>query len=146
MNRKGPGKEQPNSLLNFGYYLLFSRINATVRAMGLNPYLGFLHSSGNTYESLVCDIQELFRANIDRFIFRLINTRIIREDDFVENQAGYYLRKEGVVKFLNQMEVEMNKKERKASLSLKEHIYTQVTVIKNWLIENKTLSFYKWEK
>ena len=134
-----------NSLLNFGYYLLFSRINATVRGVGLNPYLGFLHSPGDNYESLVCDIQELFRARVDRFILRLINLEIIKENDFIESRNGFYLNKEGVAKFLNQFEREMNRKSSKNSLSLKEHIYIQVTIIKNWVLENKSLTFYKWD-
>jgi CRISPR-associated endonuclease Cas1 len=134
-----------NSLLNFGYYLLFSRINASVRAVGLNPYLGFLHHHGNSYESLVCDIQELFRARIDRLILRLINLEIIKDDNFIESHRGFYLDKEGMNKFLNQFEREMNLKESKGSLSLKDHIYIQVTIIKNWVLENKSLTFYKWD-
>jgi len=141
-------RQQPdriNSLLNFGYYLLFSRINATVRALGLNPYLGFLHSPGDNYESLVCDIQELFRSRINRLILRLINKKIITNDDFKESKNGFYLNKEGVKKFVNHFEGEMNRKHKKSSLSLKEHIYVQTTVIKNWVLDNKSLTFYKWD-
>ncbi len=135
-----------NSLLNFGYYLLFSRINAAVRAVGLNPYLGFLHSPGNRYESLVCDIQELFRSGIDRLVLRLINMKIITDKDFVETNHGFFLGKEGKSKYINRMEEEMNRKEAKVSLSLKEHIYTQVVVIKNWVLENKSITFYKYNE
>lgn len=135
-----------NSLLNFGYYLLFSRINASLRAVGLNPYLGFLHSPGNRYESLVCDVQELFRSRIDRLVLRLINMKIINEKDFVETRNGFYLDKEGKGKYINRMEEEMNRKESKASLSLKEHIYTQVVVIKNWVLDNKSMTFYKYNE
>src|SRR5208337_4404075 len=71
--RKNP--DRINSLINFGHYLLFSRINATLRSVGLNPYLGFLHSSENDYESLACDIEELFRARIDRFLIRMVNLK-----------------------------------------------------------------------
>jgi CRISPR-associated endonuclease Cas1 len=141
-------RQQPdriNSLLNFGYYLLFSRINATVRAVGLNPYLGFLHNPGDNYESLVCDIQELFRARINRLILRLINKKIITKEDFKESKNGYYLNKEGVTEFINHFEGEMNRKHTKGSLSLKEHIYVQVGVIKNWVLDNKSLTFYKWD-
>jgi hypothetical protein len=73
--------------------LLFSRINATVRTVGLNPYLGFLHSPQDNYESLVCDIEELFRARIDRFIIRLTNLKVVKRDDFVEAERGLYLKK-----------------------------------------------------
>ncbi|MEW6089175.1 MAG: CRISPR-associated endonuclease Cas1 [bacterium] len=134
-----------NSLLNFGYYLLFSRINATVRAVGLNPYLGFLHSPLDDYESFVCDIEELFRARIDRFIIRLVNLKVITKDDFVETERGFYLKKEGVKSYLNQFEAEMERKTSENSLSLKENIYVQVNIIKNFMLENKSLTFYIWK-
>ena len=142
-NRRNP--DRINSLLNFGFYLLFSRINATVRGVGLNPYLGFLHSPKNNYESLVCDVEELFRSRIVRFIVRLINLKIITEDDFVESERGFYLNRDGVAKYLSHFEAEMNKKGTSTSLSLKQHIYAQVSNIKNWILENKSLSFYNWK-
>ena len=134
-----------NSLFNFGYYLLFSRINATVRAMGLNPYLGFLHNPGDNYESFVCDIEELFRARIDRFLIRLINLKIITKDDFLETERGFYLKKDGIKKFVNQFELEMERKNTKNALSLKESIYVQIFVIKKWILENNSISFYTWD-
>ncbi len=86
-----------------------------------------------------------FRERIDRFILRLINLEIIKENDFVESRNGFYLNKDGVTKFLNHFEGEMNRKNSKSSLSLKEHIYIQVSIIKNWVLENKSLTFYKWD-
>ena len=142
-NRKQP--DRVNSLMNFGSYLLFSRINATLRAAGLNPYLGFLHSPDNDYESLVCDIQELFRARIVRLMIRLINLKIIDDRDFVKSERGYYLKREGVKKYLHHFEAEMNKRPSKRSLSLKEHIYAQVDTIKNWVLDKCSLSFYHWK-
>ncbi len=142
-NRKKP--DRINSMLNFGYYLLFSRINATVRALGLNPYLGFLHSPEDNYESFVCDIEELFRPRIDRFIIRLINLKVITKDDFSETEKGFYLKKDAVKKFLNQFEAEMERKTSVNTLSLKENIYVQTTVFKNYALENKPLTFYIWD-
>ncbi len=86
-----------------------------------------------------------FRARINRFILRVINKKIITREDFVESKNGFYLNKEGVTKFLNHFEGEMNRKNSKSSLSLKEHIYIQVSIIKNWVLENKSLTFYKWD-
>ncbi len=141
--RRNP--DRINSLLNFGYYLIFSRINATVRALGLNPYLGFLHSPEDNYESFVCDIEELFRPRIDRFIIRLINLKAITKDDFSETEKGCYLKKDAVKKFLNQFEAEMERKTSANTLSLKEGIYVQAMVFKNYVLENKPLSFYSWK-
>jgi CRISPR-associated protein Cas1 len=141
-------REKPdpiNSLLNFGYYLLFSRINATVRAMGLNPYLGFLHSPEDAYESLVCDIEELFRSRIDRFIIRLINKKIITKKDFNKTDMGHDLLPDSRKTFLNQFEGEMERKNAKNTLSLKESIYVQIYVLKSYLLEGKSLSFHEWK-
>ena len=133
-----------NSMLNFAYYLLFARLNATVRAVGLNPYLGFLHSPEDNYESLVSDLVELFRARIDRFLIRLINLKIISEKDFVETDRGFYLTREASRTFLSQYEGEMEKKGGADRLTLKETMYVQVQVMKRWVLENGTLSFYTW--
>jgi len=141
--RKSP--DRINSLLNFGYYLLFSRLNAIVRSTGLNPYLGFLHSPNDDYESLVCDIEELFRARVDRFIIRLVNLKIITPEDFTESERGFYLSRDAAKKYLAQFEAELDKKPKTKDLTLKEHFYVQVNVIKKWLLENGSLTFYNWQ-
>jgi len=145
MKRDRRRPDRINSLLNFGFYLLFSRINATVRAVGLNPYLGFLHAPEDNYESLVCDIEELFRASICRFIVKIINLKTIGKEDFTESDQGFYLNKNARKKFLDQLEAEMERKSAKNTLSLKENIYAQTMVVKNYILENKPLSFYRWE-
>jgi group II intron reverse transcriptase/maturase/CRISPR-associated endonuclease Cas1 len=134
-----------NSMLNFAYYLLFARLNATVRAVGLNPYLGFLHSPEDNYESLVSDLVELFRARIDRFLARLINLKIISAKDFVETDRGFFLTRDANKKFLEQFEMEMEKKGGVDRLTLKESMYVQVQVVRRWVLENGTLSFYTWQ-
>lgn len=140
--RRNP--DRINSLLNFGYYLLFSRINATVRAVGLNPYLGFLHAPEDDYESLVCDIEELFRSRIDRFVIRLINLKIITETDFIETDKGHHLTHEALKKYLNHFEGEMEKGGGRNELSLKEHIHTQVNVVRRFFTDDGDLTFYEW--
>ena len=147
--RKRRPSDRINSLLNFGYYLLFSRINATLRSVGLNPYLGFLHSPENRYESLATDIQELFRCHIDRFITKIINLKIIQEDDFRPTDRGMYLKNEKAKVFLNRFEEEMARKPRKKEApvySLTEHLYAQVYVCKEWALNNDSFTFYHWKK
>ncbi len=134
-----------NSLLNFGYYMLFSRINATVRAAGLNPYLGFLHNPEDAYESLVCDVEELFRARIDRLILRIINLKIITKDDFVNTEKGCYLKRDSVKNFIRRFEEEMERKNTRNKLSMKEGIYAQVMRVKNWATEGGNITFYEWK-
>ena len=133
-------KEKINSLLNFGYYILFIRINSTVRAMGLNPYLGFLHSKNDRYESLVTDIQEFFRADIDNFIIKIVNMKIIEKDDFYDGKKMVRLKYDGGRKFINALEGEFNRKD-KYKESLSEKIYLKILNIKNWVLEKENLMF-----
>ena len=141
-DRKNP--DRINSLINFGHYLLFSRINATLRAMGLNPYLGFLHSPEDNYESFVCDIQELFRARVDRFLIRIINLKIITAEDFNETDRGAYLTHEAKVKYLDKFEYEMERKGSGELLPLSDEIYTQIFLFKKWVIDETSPTFYNW--
>jgi len=133
-----------NSLMNFAHYLTFSRINATVRSVGLNPYLGFLHAPEDSYESLVADIQELFRANIERFIIRVVNLKVIRKEDFVETARGMYLTHDAAKKFIEKFEYEMERKGGGGEHTLSDSIYAQVHVIRKWVLEQGSLVFYNW--
>ncbi|MEP6716863.1 MAG: CRISPR-associated endonuclease Cas1 [Terriglobia bacterium] len=71
--RRGAG-DLVNSLLNYGYGILYSRLmNVLVRA-GLNVYVGFLHKPQKGKAGLLYDMIEEFRAAaIDRTVFGLLN-------------------------------------------------------------------------
>lgn len=142
-DRKEP--DPVNALLNFGYYLLFTRINATIRAVGLNPYLGFLHSPEDNYESFVCDVEELFRSRIDRFIISMINLKVITETDFTRTETDCRMSKDAIRKFVNNLEREMERKNSRNVLSLKESIYVQIMIAKKYFTENGNLTFYRWQ-
>ena len=63
-----------NSLLNYGYGILYSRLmNVLVRA-GLNVYIGFLHKPQKGKAGLLYDFIEEFRAAaVDRTVFGWLN-------------------------------------------------------------------------
>jgi CRISPR-associated protein Cas1 len=141
--RKRTEPDRINSLLNFAYYLLFCLVNSTVRVQGLNPYLGFLHSDRNDYESLTCDIEELFRARIDRLVVRLLNWKTIQPDDFVKTHKGYWLKHEASNRFVQHFEAEMTRKDKANEMSLRESIYGQVEAVKRWVLGEGSLEFAK---
>lgn len=128
-----------NSLLNFGYYLLFSRINATLRSKGLNPYLGFLHSHKDNYESLVSDIVELFRSDVDRFIIALVNRKEIQIKDYTNTQRGWYLKYEKRRLFLEKFETMLNTKSFQTGFSVLEEILLQTNYLLNWVMDKGSL-------
>lgn len=143
-HRKCPDKI--NSLLNFGYYLLFSRLNATVRTAGLNPYLGLLHSPEDNYESLVSDFVELFRSRIDRFILRMLNLKIIGLDDFTQTKQGMYLKREAAKRYVKHFETELEQISGEDGLSLKERMYMQIILFRNWILDKGPLILYRWKE
>lgn len=142
--RKNPDKI--NSMLNFCSYLLFTKINSTVRALGLNPYLGFLHSPDDNYESLAYDLMEPFRAETLQIILRLINRKQIVSNSFTDSNKGQFLSSEAKKKFIKEFEHQLNKKNAYSSLTLREKIFGQAIVIKRWATENVSLTFYQWHE
>ncbi len=128
------GNEPLNALLNFGYYLLFANINASVRMNGLNPYLGFLHSSNDRYESLVADIQELFRADIVRLILNLANREMIKYHDFIPSGNRILLNKQAKKTFILEFEKMMCGKTKAFETGLRFEINRLVLSLKNWIL------------
>jgi len=93
----------------------------------------------------VCDIEELFRARIDRLVIRCINLKIITENDFIEKNGRLVLHQAGTKKFLGQFEADLARKNTKSELSLAEHIYVQVQVVKRSVLEGAALTCYQWK-
>jgi CRISPR-associated protein Cas1 len=89
-----PPTDPVNSLLSFGYTLLFNNVFSLLLAEGLNPYLGHLHGAERQKAYLAFDLMEEFRSPIvDAFVMRLINQKIIRPSDFTwpKDNGGVYL-------------------------------------------------------
>jgi group II intron reverse transcriptase/maturase/CRISPR-associated endonuclease Cas1 len=62
-----------NSLLNYGYGILYSRIWEAILKAGLNPYISYLHKPQEGKPTLVFDLIEEFRQQaVDRAVFALI--------------------------------------------------------------------------
>ena len=73
--RQGRGASDAiNSLLNYGYGILYTRIEQAITLAGLDPYAGFLHADRPGKPSLVLDLIEEFRqVAVDRVVWGLVN-------------------------------------------------------------------------
>ncbi|MBI5748643.1 MAG: CRISPR-associated endonuclease Cas1 [Nitrospinae bacterium] len=70
--RRG-AKDLVNSLLNYGYGVLYSRIWEVLLKVGLNPYISYLHTPQDGKPTLTFDLIEEFRQQaVDRAVFSLI--------------------------------------------------------------------------
>lgn len=100
-NRRPP-KDAVNAMLSLAYTLIANDISAALETVGLDPYVGFLHSLRPGRTSLALDIMEEFRAYLgDRFVFSLINKRQISPKDFLyQGDNGVILTDKGRKTFL----------------------------------------------
>ncbi len=71
-----------NALLDIGYTILFSYIDAVTSLFGFDRYYGLLHQQFYMRKSLVCDLVEPFRVIIDHQIKKSINLGQFKEKDF----------------------------------------------------------------
>jgi len=84
-----PPLDNVNALLSFVYTLLSNDISAALSAVGLDPFVGFLHRDRPGRRSLALDVMEELRAPLaDRFVLKLINMRQITGDDFTQKESG----------------------------------------------------------
>lgn len=87
-NRRPP-RDPFNALLSFGYVLVGQELQSLLDGMGFDPYLGVYHQIDYGRPSLALDLLEEFRAAlVDRFSASLLNTGVLRLEDFVKTPEG----------------------------------------------------------
>ena len=80
---KRPPTDRVNALLSFCYTLTANECASALEAVGLDPYVGFLHTDRPGRRSLALDLMEELRSvYCDRFVISLINLRQVSGDGF----------------------------------------------------------------
>lgn len=86
---KRPPLDNVNAMLSFVYTLLAHDVAAALETVGLDSYVGFLHTDRPGRISLALDMMEELRAVFaDRFVISLINKRIINTTGFEKQENG----------------------------------------------------------
>lgn len=81
-----------NALLSFAYALLAKNCASALESVGLDPYVGFVHTDRPGRESLALDLMEELRpAFADRFVLSCINNRIVNAQMFEKTDSGAVL-------------------------------------------------------
>jgi CRISPR-associated protein Cas1 len=93
-NRRPP-KDPVNAMLSLCYTMLHYELVREIEVTGLDPIIGFYHQFEYGRESLACDLVELFRSDVDQFVWTLFRERVCTERDFIneDERAGCYLKK-----------------------------------------------------
>lgn len=100
-NRRPP-KDAVNAMLSLAYTLLANDVASALETVGLDPYVGFLHTMRPGRASLALDLVEELRAYLgDRFVLSLINRKQISASDFLyQGERGVVLTDNGRKTFL----------------------------------------------
>lgn len=89
---KMPPRDPINSMLSLGYSMLFNEIMSDVLAVGMHPYVGFMHSIAKGHPALVSDLIEEWRAPlIDAMVLAMVKRNMIAADMFDINEDGCFL-------------------------------------------------------
>jgi len=104
-----PPRDPVNALLSYGYTLLMHQAASGLQTAGLDPYIGFLHSTQYSKPSLALDLMEEFRAPVvDSVVLTLVNNRILQSSDFIEEFGAWRLKDGARRTFLEKFEERMN--------------------------------------
>lgn len=95
-----PADDLFNAFLNYGYAILYNRVELAVTKAGLNPFLGYLHRDDyGGFRSFVFDVIEPYRIEIDRLVFRLFSGKLVSYEQHGDvaptDKAGIWLSTDG---------------------------------------------------
>ena len=89
---KRPPLDNVNAMLSFVYTLLTNQITSALETVGLDPYIGYMHTDRPGRASLSLDLIEELRAVMaDRFVLSLINKKIVNGKNFTRKENGAVL-------------------------------------------------------
>ncbi len=89
---KRPPCDPVNAMLSFCYSIFANECASALSAVGLDPFVGVMHTDRPGRRSLALDLMEEFRSVVcDRFVLSIINLRQIAAVDFAEKENGAVL-------------------------------------------------------
>ncbi len=93
-NRRPP-RDPVNACLSLGYTLLHTLAVQACGVAGLDPLLGFYHRPAFGRESLASDLIEPLRPAVDLWVWELLRSRTVRDDQFTQDNRACLLGKAG---------------------------------------------------
>lgn len=104
-----PPRDPVNALLSLGYTILANQTVSLITLVGLDPYIGYLHSPGFGKPALALDIIEEFRPLIvDPVVITMLNTNALHERDFVDEFGSVRLTDRARRLYLEKLEERLN--------------------------------------
>lgn len=85
-----PATDIFNCLLNYGYGILYGKIEGALIKAGIDPYVGVFHREDYNRPVLVFDVIEKYRVWVDYVVINLAIQKAITEDCFSKSDDGSY--------------------------------------------------------
>ena len=133
-----PPTDPINALLSYAYTLLMHQVSAAINIVGLDPYVGYLHSSQYGKPALALDLMEEFRPVIaDSVVLALINNDMLKRADFVEELGAFRLtgpaRRLFLTKWEERLSTEVQHPVFKYKATYRRCLELQVRLVAKWL-------------
>ena len=90
-----PAKDPFNAMLNYGYGILYSKVERALIIAGLDPYLGIFHSDNYKKKSFVFDFIEPYRILVDEPVFYIFSRHKFSPEFIEPVHKGVSLSSEG---------------------------------------------------
>lgn len=85
-----PATDVANAFLNYGYGLLYGRIEGALIKAGIDPYIGVLHRDDYNRPVLVFDVIEIYRIWVDYVVYTLLAQRVLTDEFYSVREDGSY--------------------------------------------------------
>ena len=83
-----PAMDIFNALLNYGYGVLYGKVEGALIKAGIDPYIGVFHRDNYARPVLVFDVIEKFRVWVDYVVVRLTMQMAIQDESFSQKEDG----------------------------------------------------------
>lgn len=85
-----PAMDPVNAFLNYGYGILYGKVEGALIKTGIDPYIGILHRDEYNRPVLVYDVIEIFRIWVDYVVYDLACQNVITDDYYSIRPDGSY--------------------------------------------------------
>lgn len=85
-----PAMDIVNAMLNYGYGLLYGKIEGALIKAGIDPYVGIFHRDDYNRPVLAYDVIELYRIWVDYVVYSLVVQKVITDDYYSVREDGSY--------------------------------------------------------
>lgn len=85
-----PAMDIINAFLNYGYGILYGKVESALIKAGIDPYVGVLHRDDYNRPVLVYDVIELYRVWVDYVVYNIACQNVITDEYYSIKEDGSY--------------------------------------------------------